>query len=280
MILTKKQWKKIEPLVVGRVTSSGARGRDNLGFIEGVLWQVSEMRGWSHLPSKFGSWNAIYVRFRRWNESGCWHQLVKDLGDDSELVAIFSKVAAYADLETTKKIRRIERAEFEKHLYFEKSFAKNDVHDITIFTDSQWREIETLFAGKKYYPVILGRRDLRFIEGVLWLISEEKQWREMPSKFGDWRAVYVRFKRWDKCGYWIRLADDLRENDVLFAAFSMIVGHIHQTKVNELKKIIRKNAREKHRLIEETAATVAADVLVPTSDLLQPVTVKASGAVT
>ncbi|WP_211473489.1 transposase [Collimonas humicola] len=113
MILRDDQWEKLEPLLLGRPGAPGASGRNNRLFIEAVLLHVSGRCCWRELPSQFGGWNAIYMRFRRWNQSGCWHQIVQDLGGEKELRAAMEKVAEYADQQTEsavrRKTRRVER---------------------------------------------------------------------------------------------------------------------------------------------------------------------------
>jgi len=99
--------------MVGRKGNPGVSGRNNRLFIEAVLWHISEKCCWSKLPSEFGGWNSIYMRFRRWNQSGCWRQIVDDLNDDKELSCLIKRIVAYADQQTQsamrRKTRRVER---------------------------------------------------------------------------------------------------------------------------------------------------------------------------
>ena len=46
-----------------------------------------------------------------------------------------------------------------------------------------------------------------FLEGVLWVVSEDAFWGELPARFGHWRALYVRFLRWNNIGVWGAIAD-------------------------------------------------------------------------
>lgn len=91
------QWEKLEPLLLGKTGLPGCRARDNRLFIEAVLWYVSDTNIWADLPPKFGKWNTIYMRVKRWYESGHWQQLAEDLSADYDLYLLVKKIIAYCD---------------------------------------------------------------------------------------------------------------------------------------------------------------------------------------
>ena len=95
--------------MLGRQGNPGVSGRNNRLFIEAVLWHISGRSCWSQLPSEFGGWNSVYMRFRRWNQSGCWRQMVDDLRDDQELSGLVKRIAAYAEQQTESAVRRKNR---------------------------------------------------------------------------------------------------------------------------------------------------------------------------
>jgi len=62
---------------------SGYQGRstDNRLFINAVMYVAKCGIPWRDLPERFGKWNTIYVRFRRWAKAGVWQKLLEDLTD-------------------------------------------------------------------------------------------------------------------------------------------------------------------------------------------------------
>lgn len=71
-------------------------------FIEAVLLHIFEQRSWRDLPPEFGKWGAVYMRFKRWSDRGCWHRLVVDPRDDFELRAAIQKIADYSDWQSAR----------------------------------------------------------------------------------------------------------------------------------------------------------------------------------
>ncbi|QMV28429.1 transposase [Brucella sp. BO3] len=39
-------------------------------MINGILWGLCCGTPWRDVPPKYGNWNIIYRRFRRWREAG------------------------------------------------------------------------------------------------------------------------------------------------------------------------------------------------------------------
>lgn len=60
---------------------------DDRQFINAVLFVVKGGIPWRDLPPRFGNWNSIYVRFRRWVKAGVWQRLF-DSFTDKEMKAL------------------------------------------------------------------------------------------------------------------------------------------------------------------------------------------------
>jgi transposase len=79
-------------------------------------------------------------------------------------------------------------------------------HDLT---DEEWARLEPLL------PVGAGRgrpwADHRtVINGVFHRTRAGDPWRDLPERFGPWKTVYNRHRRWSGDGTWERVLDGLR----------------------------------------------------------------------
>jgi putative transposase len=84
LVLSDRQWNRIEPHCVGKFADPGGTGADNRMFVEAVLWIARTGSPWRDLPSIFGNWNSVYVRFNRWSKGGVWQRIFAALSDDPD----------------------------------------------------------------------------------------------------------------------------------------------------------------------------------------------------
>ena len=52
---------------------------DNRRFLNGMLHVLRVGCPWRDMHERYGKWNSIYVRFRRWAEQGVWDALLETL---------------------------------------------------------------------------------------------------------------------------------------------------------------------------------------------------------
>ncbi|WP_425427424.1 IS5 family transposase [Actinopolyspora alba] len=50
----------------------------------------------------------------------------------------------------------------------------------------------------------------RTINGILWKVRTGAPWRDLPERYGTWKSVYDRHRRWSADGTWERIAEALR----------------------------------------------------------------------
>lgn len=78
------QWQRIEHLLPGRKQTVGVTAKDNKLFVEAVLYRYRAGIPWRDLPERFGDWNNIARRHRRWSEGGVWKRVFTYLAEDAD----------------------------------------------------------------------------------------------------------------------------------------------------------------------------------------------------
>jgi transposase len=77
LLLTDKAWGRIEAALAGLKSKRGAPpGLSDRDFVEAVLYLARTGVPWRDLPDRFGTWDAVYNRFRRWLARGVWRGLL------------------------------------------------------------------------------------------------------------------------------------------------------------------------------------------------------------
>lgn len=76
-------------------------------------------------------------------------------------------------------------------------------------TDPEWELLQPLLPAD---PPRGGRwHDHRtIISGILFRERTGIPWRDLPERFGNWKTVYTRKRRWARDGTWQRLTERLR----------------------------------------------------------------------
>lgn len=91
--LTDEQWEKVKDIVPGREGDVGVSAKDNRLFLDAVLWIARTGIPWRDLPERFGLWNSVFQRFRRWAKKGVWAGILEQLQDpDLQLLLIDSTI--------------------------------------------------------------------------------------------------------------------------------------------------------------------------------------------
>jgi transposase len=68
--LSDTEWARLGPLLPPR--KAGKPRRDDRRIIDGILWKLATGAPWRDLPERYGPWQTVYTRFRRWTRGGVW----------------------------------------------------------------------------------------------------------------------------------------------------------------------------------------------------------------
>ena len=83
--LSDEQWERIALLLPGKAGDRGRTAVDNRLFLEAVFWIVRTGSPWRDLPERFGPWNSVAKRFRRWARKDVFEKLFEALSGDPDL---------------------------------------------------------------------------------------------------------------------------------------------------------------------------------------------------
>jgi transposase len=84
--LTERQWQHLAPLLP-HPEHHGGRGRpleDHRRICNGILWRLHTGAPWRDIPERYGPWQSIYTRFRRWRRDGTWANVLTHLLHERE----------------------------------------------------------------------------------------------------------------------------------------------------------------------------------------------------
>jgi transposase len=71
--------------------------------------------------------------------------------------------------------------------------------------DEQWARLRPLLPPPSQGRGRPRRDDRLIVDGILWRLATGVPWRDLPERFGPWRTVYSRFRRWQERGVWERV---------------------------------------------------------------------------
>ena len=77
--LTNEEWAIIEPLLPSERGRWARPAQDNRRFLNGMLHVLRVGCPWRDMHERYGKWNSVYVRFRRWAERGVWDAMLETL---------------------------------------------------------------------------------------------------------------------------------------------------------------------------------------------------------
>ena len=78
--LTDEEFALLNPLLPPeRPGKPGCPYRSHRQVLNGMFWILRTGAPWRDLPSRYGPWNTVYDRFRRWKKKGLWQQILDAL---------------------------------------------------------------------------------------------------------------------------------------------------------------------------------------------------------
>lgn len=98
-------------------------------------------------------------------------------------------------------------------------------------TDQQWEQIVLLLPpGKTNKPGRPSKDNRLMINAMVWMARSGASWRDLPERYGPWKTVYSRFRKWIEDGILdniFRVLSLEAELEELFLDASIVQAHQH-----------------------------------------------------
>ena len=77
--LTDAQCERLTPLLPPQKPQTGRPNHDHRRIINGILFRLKTGIPWRDLPERYGPWETVYSRYRRWQQAGIWQRILSEL---------------------------------------------------------------------------------------------------------------------------------------------------------------------------------------------------------
>ena len=54
-------------------------------MLNGMMWIARSGAQWRELPEKYGPWQTVYSKFRKWNDEGVLEKVFNSLSEDADM---------------------------------------------------------------------------------------------------------------------------------------------------------------------------------------------------
>lgn len=107
--------------------------------------------------------------------------------------------------------------------------------------DDQWDRIKDLLPGKAGDVGVTAKDNRLFVEAVLFRYRAGIPWRDLPERFGDFKAIHTRHTRWSQKGVWKQVFESLAHDaDNEYAMIDSTIVRAHQHAAGAKKKMRNK----------------------------------------
>jgi transposase len=72
-------------------------------------------------------------------------------------------------------------------------------------SDDEWTRLKPLLPPQQPRTGRPARDHRPVLNGMVWILRTGAPWRDLPPRYGPWKTVYSRFRRWREAGIWDRI---------------------------------------------------------------------------
>jgi transposase len=106
--------------------------------------------------------------------------------------------------------------------------------------DDQWDKIKDFLPGRKGHVGGTAADNRLFVDAVIYRYRTGIPWRDLPDRYGYWKAIHKRYRRWCESGVFARVFEVLAiDADVEFMMIDATIVRAHQASAGAQKKMAR-----------------------------------------
>jgi transposase len=100
--LTDEQWERLVSHLPPQRPPIGKPNRDHRTIVEGMFWRLRTGAPWRDLPERYGPWQTVYSRFRRWLRAGVWERALRALQAEGDAAGELDWALHFLDATTVR----------------------------------------------------------------------------------------------------------------------------------------------------------------------------------
>lgn len=74
--LTDAEWERLAPLLPPERPKTGRPNKAHRLVVNAIVWKLRTGAPWRDLPERYGPWESVYTRCRRWRLAGVWERVL------------------------------------------------------------------------------------------------------------------------------------------------------------------------------------------------------------
>jgi transposase len=100
--LTDTQWERLAPLLPPQRPETGRPAKDHRTVVNAILWRLATGVPWRDLPERYGPWQTVYSRFRRWQQAGIWDRVLAAVQAEGDAAGVLDWTLHFVDGTTVR----------------------------------------------------------------------------------------------------------------------------------------------------------------------------------
>jgi transposase len=100
--LTDAQWERLASLLPPQCPATGRPAHAHRLIVNAILWRLATGVPWRDLPERYGPWQTVYSRFRRWQRAGVWDRLLAAVQAEGDAVGALDWSVHFLDGTTVR----------------------------------------------------------------------------------------------------------------------------------------------------------------------------------